>query len=223
MATQASDRWTQRLAWPRPDVRLLLGAALVVVAIVGGLAFWSEARVTVPVVVAARPLTPGDTIGADDLALAEARLEEPLAALALGPEQRAGLIGATVMAPIPAGGLVMPTAVGGGPLIGPDEVGVTVPIPTDTVFPQLRRGDRVAVLGTSEPGRPTSLTAVLLDRATVFDVATEPRLSLGGGDASGGAITSVTLVVPRSAAADLAHAIANGSVTLVLAGAERTP
>jgi len=223
MAAGTSERRLQRMAWPRPDVRLLLGIALVVVAIVGGLAFWSETRITTPVVVAARPLTPGDTIGPADLVLVEARLEGPLAGLALGPEQRAGLAGQSVTAPIPAGGLVMPTAIGSGPRIGPDEVGVTIPVPTDTVFPGLRRGNHVTLLGTSDPGRPSSLTSVLLEQATVFDVATEQRVSLGAGEAAGGRITNVTVVVPRDVAMDVAHALTNGTVTLVLAGAEVSP
>jgi hypothetical protein len=59
----------------------------------------------------------------------------------------------------------------------------------------------------------------LLERAVVYDVTLEPgRLTVGrssdGEEARG--LTNVTLVIPRSEAERLAHALVNWQVTLAL-------
>jgi len=195
---------------------------LVVVALVGGLSLWSQMRVTSPVLVAARAIPSGHVIAADDIALAEARLEGPLAGLAIGESGRAAIIGQTTVAPIPAGAMIVRPAVGTGPIVAADEVAITVPVEANAVFPGLRRGDHVGVFATSEQGRPQSLTTPLLDRATVYDVALEAsRVSLGGSDANAtGRITNVTLIIPRDQAERVTHALVNGRLTLVLVARE---
>ena len=107
--------------------------------------------------------------------------------------------------------------------LGPDEVALTVPVDDGTVFPGLARGARVAVYGTSFPGQAASVTRLLADAATVFDVDTA-RTGIGLGDgAAAGPISSVTLLVPRTLAADIAHAQVNGMLTLALAPGEGPP
>ncbi len=55
---------------------------------------------------------------------------------------------------IHAGELVVRPDLGSGPAIGQGELAVTIPVPDDGVFRRLRRGDVVAVMATSDPGRP---------------------------------------------------------------------
>ena len=115
---------------------------------------------------------------------------------------------------------------GSGPSIGPSELDVTIPVEDDGVFSRLRRGALVAVMATSEPGRPGSRTVVLLERAVVYAVALEStRVSLGGsGDASqDGRPANVTLVIPREWAEAGAHALVNGELTLPLLAEEAEP
>jgi len=199
----------------------LLGVVLVVVALVGGLSLWSQMRVTEPVVVAARAIPSGHVIAADDLALAEARLEGPLAGLAIGEGERPAIIGQTAAGPIPAGAMIVRPDLGAGPVVAPGEVAITVPVEVNAVFPGLRRGDHVGVFATSEQGRPQSLTTPLLDRAIVYDVSLEAsRVSLGGSGANEGRITNVTILVPSDQAERVTHSLVNGRLTLVLVASE---
>ncbi len=230
MALSTTGRRLRAVTWPHANTRLLVGMLLVVVALVGGLSLWSQMRVTAPIVVAARALPAGHVIAAEDLATAEARLEGPLAGLAIGNAERASVIGQTVAAPIPAGAMIVRPSLGTGPTIGPDEVAVTVPVPVDTVFARLRRGDQVAVLATSDKGHPQSLTSVLLERVTVYDVSLDTsRVTLGGssqGSGSQGDVgrpTNVTILVPRSEAEAVTHSLVNGTLTLALVAPSAQP
>lgn len=204
---------------PHVDPRLLLGALVVVVALAGGVTLLNSLRITEPVVVAARTLPPGHVIAPGDLTTTDARLEGPLGALAVGEAAITTLVGRTTNQTIHAGALILAPDLGSGPALGPGEVAVTVAVGVDTVFAQLRRGDEVAVVETTEPGRPGSATALLLERATVYHVAADiGRLGIGGGAASeeGGRIANVTLIVPRDDAERVVHALVNGRLTLVL-------
>lgn len=209
--------------WPQVDLRLLLGLVLVLVSFAAGLLLWRGARVTTPVLVAAHPIAAGAVITAEDLATSNAHLEGALAAIALRGERRTEVIGQTAVVPIAAGGMVTRDALGTGPRLGPDEVALTVPVDGGTVFPGLARGARVTVYGTSFPGQAASVTQLLVAQATVFDVETA-RTGIGLGDAAGaGAISSVTILVPQTVAADVAHAQVNGTLTLALAPPDAAP
>ena len=223
MAAGTAEGRGRAVALPRVDVRLLAGLALVAVSVVGGLSLWSAARTTASVVVAARDIGPGSVIEAGDVTLAEARLEGPLARLALPGAELPSALGRTATGAIHAGELVVRPDLGDGPSISPGELAVTIPVPDDGVFRRLRRGDVVAVMATSEPGRPESRTVALLERAVVYSVALEStRVSLGGsGDASeDGRPANVTLVIPRERAEAVSHALVNGELTLLLRAPE---
>ncbi len=219
MATGASRGRLRAIAMPRVDVRALAGLALVAVAVAGGLTLWRQAQVTLPVVVAVGEIVPGHVIERADLAVSQARFEGPLAVLAIAGPELDALVGRTAVGQVHAGALVLRPDLGHGPVIGPDQVAVTVPVQADAVYARMRRGDEVAVMATSDKGKPQSLTVPLLTRATVFDVALEPsRVSLGGSGNSeeSGRLTNVTLVIPRAEAERVAHAVVNAQLTLLL-------
>ena len=219
MAAGSAEGRGRAAALPRVDARLLAGLALVAVSVAGGLSLWSAARTTTAVVVAARDIGRGAVIADGDLALAEARLEGRLAALALPAEELASALGRTATGPLHEGELVVRPDLGDGPVIGPSELAVTIPVPDDGVYRRLRRGDVVAVMATSEAGREGSRTVALLERALVYEVALEStRVSLGGsGDASeDGRPANVTLVIARERAEAVAHALVNSELTLLL-------
>lgn len=222
MASGTSRGRVRSVALPRVDMRLVAGLVLVAVAVGGGIALWREAQVTVPYVATTRAIPAGHVLEAADLQLVQARLEGPLAALAVGETGLAALVGQTSASSIPAGALVLRPQLGSGPVLGPHEVAVTVPVEADAVYPRLRRGDLVAVTATSDRGKPQSLTTTLIERATVYDVALESnRVSLGGGDdEDDGRLTNVTLLIPRAEAEDVAHAVVNADLTLLLLAPE---
>lgn len=215
-----TSRLTAR-SWsaPRVDLRLLVGLLLVVVALAGGVMLANQLRITEPVVVATRTIPAGHVITAADLGVSEARLEGDLGALAVGEAELQGIVGRTAGQTIHAGALVLRPDLGTGPVLGTGEVAVTVAVGDDSIFGQLRRGDTVAVLETTNPGREQSQTSVLLERATVYHVAADAnRISLGGGGGADldGRISNVTLVVPRSEIEQITHALVNGRLTLAL-------
>jgi Flp pilus assembly protein CpaB len=218
--TTARRRWMGLAAPARVDGRMLLGVALVAASVVGGLLFWQSASETVPVVVAARDVPAGHVIQADDLSVSQVRLEGSLSSLAVPEAELDDVAGRTAGTTIHAGEMVVWPDLASGPVIGPDDVAVTVPVEADAVYPGLRPGDAVAVLATSDKGKPDSRTVTLLDSAVVYDVSLEPgRIAIGSQSDSGEenrGLTNVTLVVPRSEAERVAHAVVNSDLTLAL-------
>lgn len=222
MAAESPERRVGAVALPRLDVRLLAGLALVALSVVGGLTLWRQAQITTPVVVAVRAIPPGHVIEPGDLSLASARLGGPLEALAVPDSELDTIVGRTAVGAIHAGEMVVRPDLGSGPVIGPGEMAVTIPVTGDAVFARLRRGDAVSVLATSDAGQPESRTVALLERATVYAVALEAsRVTLGGGGGGGGdeeegVPTNVTLLIPRVQGVRVAHALVNAELTLLL-------
>ena len=223
MATStARRRWMGLAAPARVDGRMLLGVALVAASVVGGLLFWGSTSNTLPVLVADRDIPAGHIIQRDDLSVARLRLEGSLSSLAVHDSDIDSVAGRTAGTAVHAGEMLVWPDLATGPVIGPNEVAVTVPVDADAVYPALRPGDAVAVLATSNKGKPDSRTVTLLERAIVYDVSLEPaRIVIGSnsGDEAR-ALTNVTLVVPRSQAEQVAHALVNSDLTLALLSAQ---
>ena len=218
--TTARRRWMGLAAPARVDGRMLLGVALVAASVVGGLLFWGSTSETVPVLVAARDIPAGHVIQADNLSVARVRLEGSLSSLAIQDGELDQVAGRTTGTVVHAGEMVVWPDLASGPVIGANDVAVTVPVEADAVYPGLRPGDVVAVLATSDRGKPESRTVTLLERAVIYDVSLEPgRIAIGRGSDGGEedrGLTNVTLVVPRSEAERLAHAVVNWDLTLAL-------
>jgi len=219
MTTNATLQHWLRVAVPaRIDGRILLGVALVAASVVGGLLFWGSTSNTLPVLVAGRDIPAGHVIQQDDLSVARVRLEGSLSSLAVHDDDLDAVAGRTAGTAVHAGEMLVWPDLATGPVIGPNEVTVTVPVDADAVYPALRPGDAVTVLATSNKGKPDSRTVTLLERALVYDVSLETaRVSIGSNssdDTRG--LTNVTLVVPRSQAEQVAHALVNSDLTLAL-------
>ena len=225
MTTNATLQHWLRVAVPaRIDGRILLGVALVAASVVGGLLFWGSTSNTLPVLVAGRDIPAGHVIQQDDLSVARVRLEGSLSSLAVHDDDLDAVAGRTAGTAVHAGEMLVWPDLATGPVIGPNEVAVTVPVAADAVYPGLRPGDAVAVLATSNKGKPDSRTVTLLERALVYDVSLETaRVSIGSNssdDTRG--LTNVTLVVPRSQAEQVAHGLVNSDLTLALLSAQNS-
>jgi pilus assembly protein CpaB len=211
----------------RVDARMLVGIVLVAVSIVGGLVFWRSARQTVAVVVAARDLPAGHVLTVDDLDVAQVKLEGQQAALAISADELDGLVGSTVGDTVHAGTLLVRPDLASGPVLGPDDVAITLPVRADSVYQQLRPGDAVMVLATRDEGKPTSQTSTLLNRATVYAVSLKPSTvavrSTTADDAAPAAVSNVTLLIPRAEAEGLAHAAVSAEITLAILAPQQEP
>jgi hypothetical protein len=60
-------------------------------------------------------------------------------------------------------------------VIGPGEVAITIPVNADSVYPGLRPGDAVTVLGTAGGSQADGPTLTVLERALVYDVSPNAR------------------------------------------------
>ena len=209
----------------RLDRRMVAGVLLVGISLVGGLLLWQSSTDSTPILVADRALPPGHVIQRDDLRIGEARLDGGLASLALRESDLEGTIGRTVSTTVHAGEMLIRPDLGAAPILGPDDVAITVPVAAHAIYPGLRPTDQVAILATANVGRPESTTVTLLDRATVFAVGLERR-TLRSSSASGAdddvTVTHVTLAVPRTEAEAIVDAVTNGTVTLALLAPRET-
>jgi len=204
---------------------MLAGVLLVVISLAGGLLLWRSATDTTPILVATRDIPPGHVIQRDDLRIGEARLDGSLASMALTDADLDAAVGRTTSTTIHAGEIVVHPDLASGPVLGADEVAVTIPVSADTIYPGLRPTDQVALLATSNAGRPESKTVTLLDRATVFAIGLERRVirsSTSDNPNDGATVANITIAVPRSEAEAVAHAVANATITVVLLAPQET-
>ncbi|MCL4230939.1 MAG: flagella basal body P-ring formation protein FlgA [Dehalococcoidia bacterium] len=220
MAAVPGVRSRANVALPfRIDRRMVVGIALVGVSLAGGLVLWRGATDTTMVVVAARDIPPGHVIQRDDLALSEASLSGALGSLALEETELEVAIGRTAGSAIHAGEMLVRPDLADGSALGADQVAVTIPVETDSVYAGLRPTDEVALLATVNAGEPDSTTTTLLDRAVVFDIALDRgivRSTSADGTQAEGDVTNVTLAIPRSEAERVANALVNAELTVVL-------
>ncbi|MCK6565607.1 MAG: RcpC/CpaB family pilus assembly protein [Dehalococcoidia bacterium] len=209
----------------RVDRRMLAGVLLVVVSLAGGLLLWRSATDTTPILVAARDIPPGHVIQRDDLRIGEARLDGSLASMALTEADLETAVGRTTSTTIHAGEMMVHPDLASGPVLGADEVAVTIPVAADSIYPGLRPTDEVSLLATSNAGKPESKTVTLLERATVFAIGLERRVirsSASDNPNDGATVANITIAVPRSQAEAVAHAVANATITVVLLAPQET-
>lgn len=221
-AIGARRRATRALVLGRLDARMLVGLLLVAVSVAASLTLWGASRDTVPVVVAVRDLPAGHALQRDDLDVAQVRLPSSQAALAVVGADIDGIVGRTLGAPMYAGELLTAPRLVAGPVLGPDDLAMTLAVRADTIYPRLRPGDTVAILVTRDKGKPASQTSTLLERATVYAVAAEATTTTfasnaGTDDAEAPRrVANVTLLVPKAQAEQVAHAAVTADLTLAL-------
>lgn len=89
----------------RIDLRLLFGIGLFVLALGATITGWRAGRTSVPMLVAARDLPAGHTLGGGDLAVADVRLPAGQRALSIPASAREQVVGRVLTAPAVAGEL----------------------------------------------------------------------------------------------------------------------
>jgi Flp pilus assembly protein CpaB len=187
------------------------------VSIIGGLLLWGSASDTTAVVVANKDMPQGHVIEAGDLSTTELRAEGSLSSLLIPQAEVDSLVGRTLGTRVVAGEPVIRSDLSSGPVIGPGEVAITIPVNADSVYPGLRPGDAVTVLGTAGGSQADGPTVTVLERALVYDVSAERSpTSIGSDGQSTRGLTNVTLVVASGVAETVAHAAVSWTVTLAL-------
>lgn len=174
--------------------RRLLAAALAGLAAYLILTVLTEREDTARVVVAARTIEAGRTIGAGDLTA----LELPRAAVPEGALTEAGdALGESVLVQVPARAVLTASALAAGDsLVAPGRVALPLTFSESAPVALMRPGDRIDVLG---PG-PSGSVEVLASEVRVIAIPEPDAGLLGGG-------SPVVLVdVDRAQAADLVAA-----------------
>jgi Flp pilus assembly protein CpaB len=202
----------------RIDLRAVMGLLLLLVAVVGSLSFWSASSNTRPVLVAARDLPAGATLNASDLAIARVRVDDAIYQAAVPAEQMASVVGKALADPLHAQQLLVRAQISNQPPLGPDQMALTIGIsPESAVGGQLRPGDAVQVLLTTNKGTPAVHTMVVLPRATIYDVGYDQEtvaVNTGGSDQR--SISWLTLIVTPEEAVQLGQAKWAGELDVAL-------
>lgn len=206
MSAQALPRAIARTR--RIDLRVVVGLLLFAVGILATSGLIRQAQQRTPVLVATRALEPGHTIEDGDLRAAEVGLGPGVASV---PAEDLRLVeGQVLAAPVEAGQLITPGAVSSGPSVSAGQVALSIGVtPQHAAGGALRSGDRVQLLATEDPDRPTARTSVLLSDVEVVAVTQEQ------GPAADPLMT-VTLAVDSDDAAGIAQAANSGVLDLAL-------
>mgnify|MGYP001477074027 CR=1 FL=1 len=188
-----------------PGGRAVLGGVLMAIAAVGVFTAYSGAGEGPGerVVVARSALRVGQTIGADDLALAEVdlgRSEVPV----FGDVE--DVVGRVALGPVDEGGLVQPASVSADARLPRlHEVAITVPR-SHVAVGRLKAGERVDVFVTHE-----DLTRTVARGAQVVELGSDDGSTL----TSSRDVTVVVAVPGGREVAAIVHALRTGEVTLV--------
>jgi Flp pilus assembly protein CpaB len=214
----------------RLDGRALAGLFLTVVSIFGAMLFWSTSSRTRPVVIATGELPAGAQLAEHDLAVAQVAVDDSVYRAAVPGADRLRLVGRQLSEPAHAGQVLVRPQVATRPPLAPDQMAVTIPVSAD-VAPGLRvrPGALVDVFVTYAKGTPGAQAQLVVERASVYDVAYDDRRVLanpnaaasgGPGDDAGrvpaGVPVAVTLAVTRAEAERLAGARWGGSLDIAV-------
>lgn len=215
---------TRALQPPRHvDARAIFGFFLTLFAMIGALAFWTTTSDTRAVLVVTRDLPAGATLNARDLAVARVRVDDAIYQAAVPATLQGTVVGRSLSAPLYANQILPRAQLTAGVRLQAGQRALTIPVRPDTaVGDALAPGDAVEVLLTTDKGKPTETTTVVLPRVTIYAVGhASPigavNLNPTNGGVAQGPVEWLTLVVagPDEAAA-LAHARWAGELDVAL-------
>jgi len=214
---------TRALQQPRQvDWRAVIGVLLTLLTIAGAVIFWTASSDTRSVLVATRDLPAGATLGSADLGVARVRVDDTIYQSAVPASDLSTLVGRQLGEPIHAHQILAGAQVSARPRLGPEQVALTLAVSPDTaVGVTLRPSDQVEVLVTTDKGKPTARTTVVLPRATVYDVGHAETIgavnvNLTNSTFSPSSTRWLTLVVSQDQAIQLAQAKWAGDIDVAL-------
>lgn len=193
----------------RVDTRLLVGIALVVVSVIGGIRLAAAADHTVAVVASARDLSANHTLVEDDLRVAHINASDVVLDGLIRTDDISSLVGQVLLFPLGADALLSQSALVDSPTHGPE---ITVPVtPEHALGGRIQIGDRVDVLGSfDDPGSGARTLTVATDAVVVELVRGEGLFGQREGT-----LSALTLSVAPDEAIPLAFAIRNADLDLI--------
>jgi len=181
-------------------------------AVTAGLALWKAADTRVPVVVAAHDLTAGTVLRSADLQVAKEGLDPRLRSLVVPSESLSGLTGRTLSERVPAGGLILWSAIRPGPTVPSGYVALGLLLAPEAASGQkLGANDLVDVFATYDKGQASQRTLRILTGVQILSAQdVQPQTSARG-------TLLLSLAVTPSQAAQLAGAKAGAVIDVALA------
>lgn len=167
--SQPTTRHAERLRAPRwRDPRLVIGAIIVLLSVLGTWVVVTQVAATTTVWAAARPLVPGSVLSAEDVVATEIRMSGD-AAVYLSAEQQIPE-GATVLAAVGTGELLPASQLGSPDQLAGRVMALAVP---DAVPAAVRAGGKIDVWATDQDADPVDPLEIL----TAVDVIAVDRES----------------------------------------------
>jgi Flp pilus assembly protein CpaB len=230
MALAAAHPLPKTLVASRLNLRLLVGLLVLGGAIMGLVLVYRGAQPrTVDVLRAARDLSPGQVLQADDLQPVSEALPDDVASRLVAVTDRPTLVGRRLSQPLYAGDLVTRRQMEPATRrLGPGERLYALPVPGDTAAGlHLQASDQVEIVVTTDKTRPDQAnTKVVLPAVSIFSVgSTDASVGFAvasSPDRSGAGSSRLTTVVLRTDDAGyqaLAKAREIGDLDLALVGA----
>lgn len=190
-----------------PSGRAVVGGLLMALAAVGTFLAYTSANAddTIDVLIAARDLSPGQTIAARDVELVPVELPGEVRGL-FGTVDAA--VGRQVAAPVAAGEFLLASATV-EPVDGAETLEIAISLPASRAVGRLRAGERVDVFSTWG----SEVTELIAVDARVLEVGGGSDSSLGGGET----VTVRLALADFSQIEALVHAQAAGDITMIRA------
>ncbi|HLG72501.1 MAG TPA: RcpC/CpaB family pilus assembly protein [Chloroflexota bacterium] len=210
----------QALREPRHiDLRAIAGLVILVLGIAGSISYWSTTNDTREIVVAAHDMPAGTTLQASDLTVASVRVDDSIYRAAIPSSSLSTIVGKRLGTPVYTGQVVAQKQVSGPEALAAGQLAVSIPIAAADAATGILPLSDVQVLVTTDKGKPTSKTSVVLQRVRVADVVYDQAQAVingGTGSTSQQRVSSLTLVVTPDQAVQLAQARFNGDLSVAL-------
>lgn len=205
----------------RPDARALVGAGIVLAALLGTLLGYQRVAAGRAVLVITRALPAGAVLTADDVRGESVRVGDDLYAAAIPALEAPATLGRALAAPVYPHEILLRAQLRAGPALAPGQEAFTIPVPPDTGGAgRLQPGGEVSVLWVRDKGSPDATGEVLLERALVLAVAEAPAVGVvSTGEqtaARPGPIVALTLAVTREQALALVRAKQSGQLDVAV-------
>lgn len=190
-AVLAEARSTGLRMRPHRPVRALVGAFLVVAAVVAALAIYTSIGDKNEVLAVTRNVLAGEQITAADLRVVSISSDDDIATV--GAASRDDIIGQYAKVRLAAGALLVADSVQARPLVDPERVLMSVEVPAGQVPVGLREQSRLVLVVIPDPAAGDDASAVLVE-ATVAAVPRNLAEVVAGND--GQATVALSVEVP---------------------------
>jgi len=194
----------------RIDVRAVGGLVLMALTVIGSLSFWGVTNDNRSVLLAARDMPAGKVLAQGDLTVASVRVDDTVYQAGVPADSVDTVVGKRLTSPVYAGQMLAQKQIASAQTLAAGQMAMTVPVSASAAATGILPQSDVKVLVTTDKGKPSAKTTVLLDRVRVLDVGYDQAqgvVNTGTGPSSQQQrISSLTLLLTADQGVQLAAA-----------------